>query len=732
MPNNNGDNDYLYNESRVVEMGELEEVSQLEEVSCLTKSTIHPGEDSKEMLTMIRGLGEKFGVLEGRLSEFSELHPPQPKRDETPNQIKELSEAKLRLEKKKEQLDLDLKSTKSELSFEREKLTKIETEFERVKSLNESLETTLNECKEKNDVLNNEVLPKTKSELKNSLEELQNYKSKLQEYEQDIERLRSENCSLLSETKVERAHFQSLNEDSHRAQQDQQQESEKKDQMIREIQQSLKLTKKELDGERSRTTELMSELQRSLNQLKDATTGREDLQRQFSDFKDEIVTKNKENNAAVGVVEEQRDSLKNRLQQLEKEFKKVNEEKNDAILRLGTSDQREGELFSRLQESDRVRKALHSRVMVLIGSIRVFVRVRPALPEELAASNNEEKVFKFPTGLGAPEGDKSSKYGCDDPTKNILEVQEPFKDRGGLSQRRKKWSFGFDNLFDPSHSQEDVWEAAEPLVQCAIDGHNTTLFAYGQTGSGKTHTMLGDSGNEGIIYRSIRKLFGAKTQIEELSKGGKIVSLSVELLEIYNEQVRDLLSTKAGGHETSLKISGNKAVGSINQPVTNEAGVFKILQRAQKLRTVKATSSNATSSRSHFLFTIDFCVTSEDGTKQVGKLNVCDLAGSERLSKSGANVTGRGALLKETQNINLSLSNLSNVIEKLQNGDKNVPYRDSKLTMLLQNSLGGNSKTLCIVCANPLQTHFHETLCSLRFAAKINKVDLKSVQNFSA
>ena len=249
--------------------------------------------------------------------------------------------------------------------------------------------------------------------------------------------------------------------------------------------------------------------------------------------------------------------------------------------------------------------------------------------------------------------------------------------------------------------------------------------------------MLGDSrspGNEGLIARSIRKLFDAKARIEELSQGDKSVSMTVELLEIYNEQVRDLLSPKAtgaGGQETSLKISGNKAVGSIHQPVADEASVFKILNRAQQRRTVKATSSNATSSRSHLLFTIEYTVTSKDGTTQVGKLNVCDLAGSERLAKSGANVAG-GALLKETQHINLSLSSLSNVIEKLQAGDKIVPFRDSKLTSLLQNSLGGNSKTLCIVCCNPLQTHFHETLCSLRFAAKINKVDLKSAQNFSA
>ena len=133
-------------------------------------------------------------------------------------------------------------------------------------------------------------------------------------------------------------------------------------------------------------------------------------------------------------------------------------------------------------------------------------------------------------------------------------------------------------------------------------------------------------------------------------------------------------------------------------------------------------------------------------------MNVCDLAGSERLGKSNANenvgvslrncnvrlavlnsltLISKGALLTETKHINSSLSVLSNVIEKLQSGDSNVPYRESKLTYLLQNSLGGNSKTLAIVCCNPLQSHFHESLCSLRFAAKVNKVDLKAIANFS-
>mmetsp|Transcript_27134 Transcript_27134/g.59712 ORF Transcript_27134/g.59712 Transcript_27134/m.59712 type:complete len:981 (+) Transcript_27134:43-2985(+) len=720
-----------------------------EEFSCLTKST-NNAEPSVDMMNAIRGLGEKFEILDRRLSVFP---PPQPKSGQQvpdPNtieelkgktiQISKLSKKNSKLEKDNENLALEVSRAKSDLSSERQKLASAGAEIDQIESLNESLNKALNEYKEKNDELNNEVLPRTERELQKSLKELEKYKKRvdqtsttLKEYETTMGNLRSENDRLLRETNEEKTHFQTLNEDSYRAHQKQLLENEKKDQIIKKIQQSLTITKTALENECSRASEKMDELQNALVQLKRTQAEKEKLEEQFLNFKDEIITNNTENNAAIRLVEEQRETLQSRLKELESHLKNVIGEKNDALLRLSTSDKREDELFNQLRESDRVRKELHGRVMVLIGSIRVFVRVRPALPKELEASpgQNIEEVFKFSDGSGATDRDKNSKYGCDDPTKNILEVKEPYKDRGGLSQRRKKWSFGFDNVFDPSHSQEDLWEATEPLVQCAIDGFNVTLFAYGQTGSGKTFTMLGNSespGNEGIISRSIRKLFEAKTKIEELSRGDKSVSMTVELLEIYNEQVRDLLSSKA---TATLKISGDKAMGSIHQPVSDEASVFKILSEAEQRRTVKATSSNATSSRSHLLFTIEYSITSKGGSIQVGKLNVCDLAGSERLSKSGAHNNG-GALLKETQYINLSLSTLSNVIEKLQAGVKNVPFRDSKLTSLLQNSLGGNSKTLCIVCCNPSQTHFHETLCSLRFASKINKVDLKSVQNFSA
>jgi kinesin family protein C1 len=249
----------------------------------------------------------------------------------------------------------------------------------------------------------------------------------------------------------------------------------------------------------------------------------------------------------------------------------------------------------------------------------------------------------------------------------------------------------------------------------------------------QTFTMLGEDGNDGIVSRAVNMLFSAKTDIVNLSRGEKKVELAVELLEVYNEKVRDLLVPNSGpdGQEFTLKISANEAVGSKIVPVSSQGEVHCILERAQKRRCVKATSSNAVSSRSHMIFTIFFKVQTKEGAQRVGKLHVCDLAGSERLGKSNANERVGSSLLRETKHINTSLSVLSNVIEKLQAGDKNVPYRESKLTHLLQNSLGGNSKTLAIVCCNPSQSHFHESLCSLRFAAKVNKVDLKAVANFN-
>ena len=444
-----------------------------------------------------------------------------------------------------------------------------------------------------------------------------------------------------------------------------------------------------------------------------------------------------------------REEVERRVRDLGHDLQTVSHERDSARSNMLGFNDREAELYRKLVEGDRIRKEMHGKIMQLMGNIRVFVRVRPALPgeQQLAASNKTcakdgkkrkraesevEEPFRFPGVYDRDDKRAHFASGVDDATKNIVEVLEPRKDRGGLKERRKKWRYGFDKVFSPQSGQEDVWDATEPLVQCAVDGFNVSIFAYGQTGSGKTHTMLGEPGNEGIVSRSIKKLFDAKAEVEALSRGESQVSLSVELLEIYNEKVRDLLAPKSGanGQEVNLKVTSQEVVGNTIVETSTEEEVKQILEMAQSRRCVKATASNSESSRSHMLFTVHFHVTTKDGVTQEGKLNVCDLAGSERLGKSGAHLVG-GALLEETKHINKSLSVLSNVIERLQAGEANVPFRESKLTFLLKDSLSGNSKTLAIVCCNPLSAHVNESVSSLRFAAKVNRVDLKAVANVS-
>jgi Kinesin motor domain len=690
-------------------------------------------EENNQVLSALKGLDNKFATLARRLSE-QQVRPDHPELQAKLKEIEVLANTKRDLEKRNETLGDELKKIETTFIEERQKFSaekeKMQAEIEELKTCSADVEQALRECQEKSDLLENELLPESEEQLQQAIDKLQEYEEKLEEstqrineYVKLVETLKAEKDKLSRDLKNEQEHLLSLTKDSQKSYQEEQEASQKKDIVIKNLEKSLATIKHDLEEQRSITAKRSQELRDAIGQLEAANDEKERLQKRLvsamsqisedSDIKNEKAT-------ALQAANDQNEYLQKRLKELEAQLKKSETERDEAILRLGSSDQRENELFDKLRESDRIRKEMHARLMVLIGSIRTFVRVRPTLPGELESAPVKqnggkdviikEEIFQFSGNNGGSQGSKSSKYGCDDPTKNLVSVQEPWKDRGGLSQRQKKWTFGFDQVFAPQSSQADVWEATEPLVQSTVDGFNVTVFAYGQTGSGKTYTMLGNGDatpeDEGIISRAIRKLFDSKQEIEELSQGLKSVSMKVEMLEIYNENVRDLLAspTSADGSGTSLKVVGSEAVGSIRQCVTTEAEVFKILKTAEKRRCVKATNSNATSSRSHLVFSIEFTVTSKDGSvNQVGKLNVCDLAGSERVSKSGAT----GSILKEAQHINLSLSTLSNVIEKLQAGEKNVPFRDSKLTSLLQNSLEGNSKTLCIVCCSPLQAHFH-------------------------
>jgi kinesin family protein C2/C3 len=263
-----------------------------------------------------------------------------------------------------------------------------------------------------------------------------------------------------------------------------------------------------------------------------------------------------------------------------------------------------------------------------------------------------------------------------------------------------------------------------------MDGYNVCIFAYGQTGSGKTWTMSGPSTNRGVNTRALDELFHKSAT----RRADYRDTISVSILEVYNEAIRDLLVD--GGSSDKLEIrqsdQGNYVPGLTQIPVESLQNVIDLLAVADRNRSSAATNMNEHSSRSHMMLTVT--VVSENLTLGVttrGKLNLVDLAGSERLDKSGAS----GQALKEAQNINKSLSALGDVIAARANKQSHVPFRNSTLTYLLQDSLSQDSKTLMIVCVSPVLYNSEETFCSLNFASRVRSVELgkatKNVQSAS-
>ncbi|XP_015272915.1 PREDICTED: kinesin-like protein KIFC1 [Gekko japonicus] len=369
----------------------------------------------------------------------------------------------------------------------------------------------------------------------------------------------------------------------------------------------------------------------------------------------------------------------------------------------------------RLHESEMERRYLHNTVQELKGNIRVFCRVRPLLPGEKQAQKGMGHL-RFP-----PDDNKAL----------VLSKAE----ESHVGRERKDditYEFNFDRVFPPSSSQEDVFEEITLLVQSALDGYHVCIFAYGQTGSGKTYTMEGPEDlaptTAGMIPRAVQQIFRAARQME--AKGWEY-QFTANFLEIYNESLRDLLVLRP-------ERSGDLEIKRVNQateelhvpnlsyvPVASEEEVLKLLQTAKANRSVAKTILNERSSRSHSLFQLH--IEGQHAGRDVrtsSVLSLVDLAGSERLDKS----LSKGERLRETQAINSSLSNLGLVIMALSNKEAHIPYRNSKLTYLLQNSLGGSSKMLMFVNISPLEENFAESLNSLRFARKVNECVIGTAQ----
>nr|XP_019710231.1 kinesin-like protein KIN-14F isoform X3 [Elaeis guineensis] len=343
-------------------------------------------------------------------------------------------------------------------------------------------------------------------------------------------------------------------------------------------------------------------------------------------------------------------------------------------------------------------RKLYNQVQDLKGSIRVYCRVRPFLPGQLSTSS-----------IG----------GIND---GHITIITPSK--YGKGHR----SFNFNKVFGPSATQEVVFSDMQPLIRSVLDGYNICIFAYGQTGSGKTFTMSGpkdlNEQTQGVNYRALSDLF----KLSEERRGAFYYKISVQMIEIYNEQVRDLLASDGLNKRLEIRNSSQKGlhVPDANLvPVTSTSDVIELMNIGQKNCTVGATALNDRSSRSHSCLTVH--VQGRDmtsGTILRGCMHLVDLAGSERVDKS--EVTGER--LKEAQHINKSLSALGDVISALAHKNSHVPYRNSKLTQLLQDSLGRQAKTLMFVHISPDIDAIGETISTLKFAERVSSVELGAAQ----
>ena len=318
--------------------------------------------------------------------------------------------------------------------------------------------------------------------------------------------------------------------------------------------------------------------------------------------------------------------------------------------------------------------------------------------------------------------------------------------------------FTFDQAFDSYTTQRDVYlDRVDPLVDRCLEGYNATILAYGQTGSGKTHTIMGPSNNitssvqdpthAGVIPRAIQTLF-AKLQVmsEEYDEEHKFeYDIRVQFLEVYGDDIRDLLNSNTSASTSSSKLTVRdvgldepEVLGATQQKVESPEEALLCLTRGMYRRVTGATAMNSTSSRSHAIFSIlveQSTATQDEDVPTMAKrskFNFVDLAGSERQKRTQA----EGVRLKEGININQGLLVLGNVISALgdpkKKGKTFVPYRDSKLTRLLKGSLGGNHKTLMIACVSPSSNNMEESLNCLRYANRAKNIQNHAVVNVDA
>jgi kinesin family protein C2/C3 len=401
-------------------------------------------------------------------------------------------------------------------------------------------------------------------------------------------------------------------------------------------------------------------------------------------------------------VVEERDQLRNENGKLVNATKEIAElrtraEQCDALeAQIQAKDQELTLLQEQFKKETDLRKKYKNELEDLKGAVRVYARCRPMARYEI-------------------------ERGC----KNVVTIRDETSLK--LLTSRGERDFEFDAVFSATSTQEQVFEDTKRLVESCLDGFNVCVFAYGQTGSGKTFTMTGAPGMPGLTPKAVEELFRLINEKAHLR-----CKVSTYFVELYNDNLVDLYyvvdnegvkGMQADPPKLDIKLDAKKMVSirnSVVKETNSPAELMDLFNRGNAKRHTGGTKMNAESSRSHSIFAI--MVESYDTTTKrtnIGKLSLVDLAGSERQDKTGA----EKERLKEAQSINKSLLALGDVIAALSEGNaKFIPYRNNKLTQLMQDSLGGNAKTLMFVNFSPADYNCDETYTSLQYAAKVKKI----------
>ncbi|XP_071961706.1 uncharacterized protein [Antedon mediterranea] len=384
-------------------------------------------------------------------------------------------------------------------------------------------------------------------------------------------------------------------------------------------------------------------------------------------------------------------SLKNDIKSSFADLSGLLKQACDALLQMssiGTTTNQDLEDLKILYKKECIqRKLLYNQVQELRGNIRVFCRVR--------FDQRTENCHKFPSD----------------------------QDIVCNNAAGKKMSFKFDKIFTPESKQTEVFSEVLPIITSCVDGYNICIMAYGQTGAGKTYTMMGTPEDPGVNIRSIRELLKMCNERSKIS-----YTLKVSMVEVYNEHVQDLLSENSK-EALDIRMQGKRLTmkGLKEFKVGNEGDITEVMAIGDRNRSVASTKMNSTSSRSHLLLML-----TAEGVNKIskatsfGSLTLVDLAGSERISKTEAT----GQRLVEAAAINKSLTSLGQVFSGLKSGALHIPYRNSKLTHLLQPSLGGDSKACLFVNVSPDEKNQSESISTLQFGSNAKQVQLgRATQN---